>query len=66
MKLDKQKFRPLEEVEMPDSQRDFLRSCGVGYAYKYGDRWYAERRICGVALYFYGRGDKADSWERVF
>ena len=46
MGLDKSKFRPLNEVEMPEAQRVFLRSRRVRRAYWDEEEgyWYLEMR----------------------
>ncbi len=68
MGLDKSKLRLLKEVKMPKSQRRFLSRCGVRRAYwdKEENCWYAEKRRCGAAVYFRGRGSKTNGWERVW
>ena len=44
MSLDKKRFKPIEDVDMPEEQRKFLvNECGIRLAYQDGDDWYVKK-----------------------
>ncbi len=44
MEVDKEKFQPIEEVRMPNDQKEFLvNDCRIKYAYQDGDDWYIKK-----------------------